>query len=160
LSNKFKTPLANKKDYLKEAELLIHGDREAEYGDNLLNHRRIATMWNVILGKKLITPIEPEEVVACMIGLKVARLSEDTKKKDSWVDVIGYGALGGEMISRVEAEDENELLASLIQPEAVLDLTNVVALTEEEQNSLLETFSNQGQEFVFEFEEEEDDSQA
>lgn len=126
MSNKFKTPLANKKDYLKEAELLIHGDREAEYGDNLLNHRRIATMWNVILGKKLITPIEPEEVAACMIGLKVARLSEDTKKKDSWVDVIGYGALGGEMASRAEVEIENK------------KKTYGLPLTEEEENALLE----------------------
>jgi len=109
LSSKFKTPLANKKDYLKEAELLIHGDREAEYGDNLMNHRRIATMWSVILGKKLTALIEPEEVAACMIALKVARLSENTKKKDSWVDVVGYGALGGEMVSRIEAEAEEQI---------------------------------------------------
>lgn len=109
MSSKFKTPLANKKDYLKEAELLIHGDREAEYGDNLMNHRRIATMWSVILGKKLTALIEPEEVAACMIALKVARLSENTKKKDSWVDVVGYGALGGEMVSRIEAEAEEQI---------------------------------------------------
>tara|TARA_R100001510_G_scaffold14071_1_gene11227 strand:+ start:468 stop:890 length:423 start_codon:yes stop_codon:yes gene_type:complete len=140
LSSKFKTPLANKKDYLKEAELLIHGDREADYGDNLLNHRRIATMWNVILGKKLITPIEPEEVAACMIGLKVARLSEDTKKKDSWVDVVGYGALGGEMVSRVEAEAQSQ------------KTTNKLSLTPEEEKALLEAVS--------ETDEDADDSQA
>ena len=140
LSNKFKTPLANKKDYLKEAELLIHGDREAEYGDNLLNHRRIATMWNVILGKKLITPIEPEEVAACMIGLKVARLSEDTKKKDSWVDVVGYGALGGEMVSRIEAEDQNQKKFNDLLP------------TEEEQEALLKA--------VCDTDDDTDDSQA
>ncbi len=140
MSSKFKTPLANKKDYLKEAELLIHGDREADYGDNLLNHRRIATMWNVILGKKLITPIEPEEVAACMIGLKVARLSEDTKKKDSWVDVVGYGALGGEMVSRVEAEAQSQ------------KTTNKLSLTPEEEKALLEAVS--------ETDEDADDSQA
>ena len=109
MSNKFQTPLADKRDYLKEAELLIHGDRAAEYGDNLLNHRRIATMWNVVLGKKLSAPIEPEEVAACMIGLKIARLAEDATKKDSWVDVVGYGALGGEMISRIEAEAQEQV---------------------------------------------------
>ena len=140
MSSKFKTPLANKKDYLKEAELLIHGDREADYGDNLLNHRRIATMWNVILGKKLITPIEPEEVAACMIGLKVARLSEDTKKKDSWVDVVGYGALGGEMVSRVEAEAQSQ------------KTTNKLSLTPEEEKALLEAVS--------ETDEDADDNQA
>ena len=140
MSSKFKTPLANKKDYLKEAELLIHGDREAEYGDNLLNHRRIATMWNVILGKKLITPIEPEEVAACMIGLKVARLSEDTKKKDSWVDVVGYGALGGEMVSRAEAEAQTP------------NKTNSLLLTEDEEKALLEALGDTN--------EDTDDSQA
>ena len=104
MANEFKTPLANKEDYLEEAHHLITGDRAEEYGDNLLNHRRIATMWNVILGKKLTQPVEPQEVAACMIALKIARLAEDTTKKDSWVDVVGYGALGGEMISRIEAE--------------------------------------------------------
>ena len=44
-----------------------------------------------------------------MIALKVARLSENTKKKDSWVDVVGYGALGGEMVSRIEAEAEEQI---------------------------------------------------
>ena len=104
MADKFKTPLESKEHYLEEAHFLITGDRAEEYGDNLLNHRRIATMWNVILGKKLTQPIGPEEVAACMIGLKIARLAEDTTKKDSWVDVVGYGALGGEMISRIEAE--------------------------------------------------------
>ena len=32
-----------------------------------------------------------------MIGLKLARLAEDMHKDDSWVDIIGYAALGGEI---------------------------------------------------------------
>mgnify|MGYP003115285638 CR=1 FL=1 len=43
--------------------------------------------------------ITPEEVVACMVGLKLARLAEDISKDDSWVDIIGYAALGGEIIN-------------------------------------------------------------
>ena len=43
--------------------------------------------------------ISPEEVVACMVGLKLARLAEDISKDDSWTDIIGYAALGGEIIN-------------------------------------------------------------
>jgi len=49
----------------------------------------------VILGRC----ITPEQVVACMIGLKLARLAEDATKDDSWVDIIGYAALGGEIVN-------------------------------------------------------------
>jgi hypothetical protein len=50
----------------------------------------------------LVHAITPEDVVACMIALKLARLAEDTSKDDSWVDIIGYAALGGEIVN-----DEN-----------------------------------------------------
>ena len=60
---------------------------------------RIAEIWSIILANKLDEDITPEEVVACMVGLKLARLSEDISKDDSWVDIIGYAALGGEIIN-------------------------------------------------------------
>ena len=47
-------------------------------------------------GQELKEPITPEDAVACMIGVKIARLAEDINKDDSWIDVIGYAALGGE----------------------------------------------------------------
>jgi hypothetical protein len=34
-----------------------------------------------------------------MVGLKLARLTEDMTKDDSWVDIIGYAALGGEIVN-------------------------------------------------------------
>ncbi len=34
-----------------------------------------------------------------MIALKLARLAEDINKDDSWIDIIGYAALGGEIIN-------------------------------------------------------------
>ena len=54
-----------------------------------------APIWSVVLGRC----VTPEQVVACMIGLKLARLAEDMSKDDSWVDIIGYAALGGEIIN-------------------------------------------------------------
>ena len=81
--------------FLKTAEELINGPRAKEYGPARKNHERIAQIWSIILEKE----IKPEQVVACMVGLKLARLSEDITKDDSWVDIIGYAALGGEIIN-------------------------------------------------------------
>jgi hypothetical protein len=78
---------------LKTAEQLINGPRAKEYGPARKNHERIAQIWSIILEQE----ITPEQVVACMVGLKLARLSEDMTKDDSWVDIIGYAALGGEI---------------------------------------------------------------
>jgi len=81
--------------FLKTAEELINGERAKEYGPARKNHERIAQIWSIILEHE----ITPEQVVACMVGLKLARLSEDMTKDDSWVDIIGYAALGGEIIN-------------------------------------------------------------
>ena len=81
--------------FLKTAEELINGPRAKEYGPARKNHERIARIWSIILEHE----VTPEQVVACMVGLKLARLSEDMTKDDSWVVIIGYAALGGEIIN-------------------------------------------------------------
>ena len=86
--------MKTREDFLNKAEELINGPRAKEYGPAKFNHERIATIWSVVLGR-CVTP----EQVACMIGLKLARLAEDMSKDDSWVDIIGYAALGGEIIN-------------------------------------------------------------
>ncbi len=87
--------MRNRKYFLEKAEELINGPRAKEYGPAKFNHERIATIWSVVLGR----PVTAEQVVACMIGLKLARLAEDITKDDSWVDIIGYAALGGEIVN-------------------------------------------------------------
>ena len=89
----------SRKDFLDEAEKLINGPRAKEYGPAKMNHQRIADIWTILLKSKLDADITPEEVVACMVGVKLARLAEDINKDDSWVDIIGYAALGGEIIN-------------------------------------------------------------
>ena len=81
---------------LKQAHTLLNGERHDDYGEALDNHKRIATIWSVILNRT----ISPEEVAACMMGVKLARLSNTMYKEDTWVDIIGYGALGGEFIQQ------------------------------------------------------------
>lgn len=89
----------DRKYFLEGAEQLINGPRQKEYGPAKLNHQRIANIWSIIFSRE----VTPEQVVACMIGVKLARLSEDITKDDSWMDIIGYAALGGEIINDDES---------------------------------------------------------
>ena len=85
--------------FLNEASNLINGQRQKNYGTPEENHLRIAAIWSVVLHNKLKASITPEEVIACMVGVKLGRLANDISHRDSWVDIIGYAALGGEMTS-------------------------------------------------------------
>lgn len=80
-------------EVLSKAGELINGDRHTDYGEAYANHLRIARIWAVILGHE----VEPAQVALCMLGVKVARLSNDIQKADSWIDIAGYAALGAEM---------------------------------------------------------------
>ena len=79
-------------EILKKAESLVNGPRAKDYGNAYENHARIAKLWSVILQKDITVP----QVYQCMIALKLARLVETPDHEDSWIDICGYGALGGE----------------------------------------------------------------
>ena len=80
---------------LQEAKNLINGNRAEDYGDAYVNHQRIAKLWSVILERD----ITVKHVVLCMVAMKTARLIH-ADKEDSWVDICGYGAIGGEFSER------------------------------------------------------------
>ena len=80
-----------RKQILEKAKVLISGERAKEYGDAYLNHKRIAELWSPILDKE----ITVSQVYACMIAVKLSRLIETPDHEDSWIDICGYGALGG-----------------------------------------------------------------
>jgi len=73
------------KSILIEAEGLVHGDRNVDYGHPLDDFRRIATMWSQILG----VYVDPDKVPLCMIALKISRQC-NKKKRDNLVDIAGY----------------------------------------------------------------------
>lgn len=83
---------------LTQAADLINNDRDRDYGSADANHLRIATIWSVILG----IPVSAAQVALCMAGVKIARLSHDINKVDSWVDMAGYAALGAEIATQRE----------------------------------------------------------
>tara|TARA_R100000951_G_scaffold116383_2_gene127946 strand:+ start:3623 stop:3931 length:309 start_codon:yes stop_codon:yes gene_type:complete len=82
-----------REDVLRNAEELTSAVRDEIYGDPTTNHERIAEMWSSILN----VDVRAEEVVLCMIAVKMSRLCRTPHHEDSWVDIAGYAALGGEI---------------------------------------------------------------
>ena len=84
--------MPKREEILQEAEKLINGNRAKDYGDAYENHERIAKMWSVLLD----TDVSVSQVYQCMVAVKLSRLIVSPEHEDSWVDICGYGALGGE----------------------------------------------------------------
>lgn len=83
----------NRTEILNEASRLIEGERDDIYGTPLTNHKRIALLWQVVLG----TEISPAEVAICMALVKVARLVNTPDHQDSFIDAAAYMAIAGEI---------------------------------------------------------------
>lgn len=78
---------------LNVAAAIIHGPRANDYGDASESFARIALIWSGILGHD----VTAAEVALCLAGLKMSRLAYSPDHADSWVDLIGYAALGAEI---------------------------------------------------------------
>lgn len=74
---------------LQEAQAAVYGPRQEAYGSPRVNQQRIADMWSVILGKK----VTHQQVIQCMIAVKLCRLINSPDHRDSWKDIAGYVAV-------------------------------------------------------------------
>lgn len=94
--------LKTKADILNEALETVKG-RGLNYGKPEDNFQRIALIWNAHMvnrfGLEAAPVLTPQDVSMMMILLKVARLQNSPEHHDSWVDVAGYAACGGEIAS-------------------------------------------------------------
>jgi hypothetical protein len=79
---------------LKRAEDVV-AERQQSYGDPSVAMAAVAARWSITLGQ----PVTPEQVVLCLIDLKLTRLSHNPGHYDSAVDVAGYAALLQEIAS-------------------------------------------------------------
>jgi len=84
--------LTKRTEILTEADNLINGDRQKDYGTPRENFGVIAKMWSAYLGYD----VYPSDVCHLMALLKIARL-RNGPHVDSSVDACGYTALGGEL---------------------------------------------------------------
>lgn len=78
---------------LRTAELMVTGKREEDYGTPEDNFGKIAELWNAAFG----TSFNDQDVALAMILLKVARQTTGPGIHDTWVDIAGYAACGGEI---------------------------------------------------------------
>ncbi len=79
------------KDLLTDAADIID-ERGFEYGHPAVNIKRIAELWSSYYGRE----IDPLDVCICMALVKVSRIVE-TPNRDSFIDLVSYAALAGEM---------------------------------------------------------------
>lgn len=67
-------------------------ERGLEYGYPAINIKRISELWSSYFGRE----VDPLDVCICMALVKISRVVE-TPKRDSFVDLVSYAALAGEM---------------------------------------------------------------
>lgn len=76
---------------LEEANRLVYGARQADYGHPIEDFTRTGRMWGAILGSE---DIDPAKVALCMAAVKISREC-NKPKRDNAVDLAGYaGTLG------------------------------------------------------------------
>ena len=92
------TEVKNNRTILQEAQDVVYGDRQADYGSVTQNFTTIAQLWSAVLGIK----VSPEQVGLCMVQVKVAR-QMNKPKRDNLVDICGYAAC----LEKMEIENEN-----------------------------------------------------
>jgi len=85
-------------EILERARKIVCGEREQDYGSPEDNFDKIARMWTAYSG----VPFNSVDVAMMMALLKIARISTGTGTEDSFVDLAGYAACGGEIASRRE----------------------------------------------------------
>lgn len=79
------TPFFAQESILVEADRLVSGARQNDYGHPSQDFARTAAMWTVILGVE----VTAEQIPLCMIAVKISRLM-NSYKRDSAVDIAGY----------------------------------------------------------------------
>lgn len=82
-----------REEILSKAKECICGQREQDYGRPENNFRLIAKLWSEYLGYD----VSAVDVSMMMVLLKVARIKNGGGTGDSFVDIAGYAACGGEI---------------------------------------------------------------
>lgn len=94
-----------REEILSAAQKCVCGDREQDYGSPERSFGVIGQFWETYLQTKCLVrksgPVEarvlPEDVAAMMCLFKIARIATGHGKADNWIDLVGYGACGGEL---------------------------------------------------------------
>lgn len=80
-------------EILEAARVCVCGEREQEYGNPEDNFEAIARLWSAYKG----IDFKAIDVAMMMSLLKIARIATGSGTADSFVDLAGYAACGGEI---------------------------------------------------------------
>ena len=90
-------------EVLDRAKACVCGERQEDYGTPENNFRFIAELWGAYLSRVCVSPsslvvIGPKDVAMMMALLKIARIGSSLEDGtvDSYIDLAGYAACGGE----------------------------------------------------------------
>lgn len=99
-----------RKDILETATKCVCGQREQDYGSPEDNFGIIADLWNAYLhdNRKDGIKLNAVDVSMMMALLKIARIRTGTATADSFVDLAGYAACGGEIADSYNNESKGE----------------------------------------------------
>ena len=91
-----------REEILDAAKACVCGQRELDYGSPEDNFSLIASLWEPYIRQCCVSPnadvcIVPEDVAMLMTLLKIARIATRTATADSYIDLAGYAACGGEI---------------------------------------------------------------
>ena len=93
-----------RREVLAQADHLISETRAEEYGDAGDVFTRIADLWSAVFAEEFTAA----DVAVAMILVKLARVADNPRHFDSWVDIAGYAALGAE-VAGVRTADGGDL---------------------------------------------------
>lgn len=94
-------------EVLDNAKVCVCGEREQDYGTPENNFTTIGNLWSVYLRTAhpncniALNEITPKNVAMMMSLLKVARIATGSSP-DSFVDLAGYAACAGEIVTNKE----------------------------------------------------------
>ena len=96
-----------RREILQAADRCVCGDRDQEYGGLEDSFALIARLWEPIIEARCVSPgadvnVDAVAVALLMAELKIARAATNETHLDSWVDLAGYAACGGELTENEE----------------------------------------------------------
>lgn len=94
-------PRLTRAEVLHRAEQCVCGQREQDYGTPEDNFETIAEFWITYLNRACVDEegcvyIDATDVAMMMALLKIARIAGGAGTRDSFIDLAGYAACGGE----------------------------------------------------------------
>jgi hypothetical protein len=96
------------KEIIEQAQVVVSGDRQKDYGHPKANHTCTAQMWSAWLSRKYDIPIVVDTEDVCWMNiLQKASRQANKSKDDNAVDVVGYVLNDAMCKSTNVTDDEN-----------------------------------------------------